>query len=67
MAEDDPDLTRPFEPCVIYYPDAHFTEMVLADTPVVYRHVYRAFLDLGYDMQTGKLVCIRISGNHEKR
>lgn len=50
-----------FEPCVIHYPEGNYTEMVLSDVATVWCSV--GSIDLGYDMETGKLVAIRIDGD----
>ena len=55
------DLTRPFKPCAIYYPDDDCTELVLADVGTVWAS--RESMDLGYDMETGELVAIRVNGD----
>ena len=55
------DEGRPFEPCAIFYPDAGFTEVILADVAMVW-------IDdrLGYDMGTGELVAVRLPGDVTK-
>ena len=60
---DDP-LTRPFEPCVIVYDDPVRTEMILRDDTISWR-AHRGDVDVGYDMETGKLVAIRITNAKE--
>ena len=59
-------LNKPFEPCVIYYPDANYTEMVLRDVAVVNCQLAPGF-SAGFDMDTGELVMLRVSGDVTKR
>lgn len=66
LDKDDDDLTVPFSPCVQYLPDADHTEMVLRDVPVINRVLAPNF-SAGYDMETGDLVLLRVSGDITKR
>jgi hypothetical protein len=64
----DESLTKPFEPCVVILDDPKRTEMVLRDCATVWvDHPARVRMELGYDMDTGELVCIRIYGDVSKR
>ena len=62
----EPDLTIPFVPCVVVLDDPKRTEMTLRDCPMVWVQDSRE-TDLGYDMETGELVCIRIYGDVSQR
>lgn len=57
-------INAPFKPCAIYYPDAGFTEVVLADVPTVWSGDWA---QVGYDMETGEIVAVRLPGNHERK
>lgn len=60
------DLTKPFEPCVMVLDDPKRTEMVLRDCPVAW--VYDlAEVELGYDVETGELIAMRVYGDASKR
>lgn len=51
-----------FKPCAIYYPEGNYTEIVLEDVPTVW--VDDA---CGFDMDTGKLVAMRVPGDKTNR
>ena len=53
------DLTTPFKPCAIYYPDADQTELVISDAPMFWK-AYGYGIELGYDMETKQLVAVRL-------
>ena len=56
----------PFKPCVVENIEAAHTEIVLYDVPTVW--VYGGVdHELGYDMETGALVAVRVSGLVAKR
>lgn len=55
-------LTKEFKPCVIVYSDPIRTEMVLRDCATVWVED-APNVDLGYDIETGELVCIRVYGD----
>jgi hypothetical protein len=57
-------LTRPFQPSSIYSEDAHHTELVISDVPIVW--VDCIAFDLGYDFD-GALIAIRVPGDRTKR
>jgi hypothetical protein len=54
-----------FKPCIFYVEEMRVTQMLLEDAPIVWhawrgtRHMGHA-VDLGYHMETGKLVGIQI-------
>jgi hypothetical protein len=52
-----------FEPCVIYREDAGVTELVLTDVPTVWVTLPYGDIELGYHMDSGALVAVRIPGN----
>ncbi len=62
----DAALEKTFEPCVIVDDDPKTTEMVLRDCATVWRP-HMVGVDLGYDMESGELVAIRIYGDVSKR
>ena len=55
-----------FKPCAIYDAEGDFTEMILRDTAVVNRQIMPG-VSAGFDMDTGELVLLRVSGNHVTR
>lgn len=64
LRQDNDDLlTKPFTPYVVVLDDPKRTEMVLRDCPTVWWVQGCLIVDLGYDMQTGELVCIRVGGD----
>lgn len=62
--ESDP-LDKPFKPCAVYYPDAGFTEVVLADVATVWAP--GGWSHVGHDMETGEIVAVRLAGDQTKR
>jgi hypothetical protein len=61
-------LTTAFVPCVIALSDPKRVEMVLRDCATVWVQCVGAQdVDLGYDMETGDLVSIRVYGDVLKR
>ena len=63
-----PALAEPFEPCAVFYPEGNYTELLVEEAPIVWRALPREeLIDMGFDMKTGKLIAVRISGRHEKR
>lgn len=53
-----------FKPCVHEHREAPcYTEMMLRDTGVVWRDAVGRSVELGYDMETGELVSIRVAGS----
>lgn len=63
---DDDLLEAEFKPCVTYNEQADFTEMVLRDCAVVNRQLAPGF-SAGFDMETGELVLLRVSGDVRQR
>jgi hypothetical protein len=59
-------LDTPFVPCVKIHGNPKRTEMILRDTATVWVQGV-ALVDLGYDMETGELVCVRIYADVAKR
>ena len=59
------DLSAPFKPCAIYYPDADFTEIVLEDVPTIWGGVEWA--QVGRNMMTGEIVAVRLAGRGTTR
>jgi hypothetical protein len=53
------DLTKPYEPAVIYYPDADVAEYVSRDAAVMYDEISPQ-VALVRDMQTGEILGFRI-------
>lgn len=65
-------LTTSFKPCVVVFDDPLCTEIVLRDCAIVWhpvRDVVRnpTGTEVGYDMETGELVAIRVHGDVSKR
>jgi hypothetical protein len=60
------DDNRTFEPCVIYYPHANCTEMVIRDAVTVWR-LLDGDVEAGYDAETGDLIAVRMPGDQTKR
>lgn len=62
----------PFEPRIIYYDEMRLTEFIMADVTTVWSpwrataHMGHA-IDLGYDMETGELVGVKIWDDVRKR
>lgn len=52
---------REFVPCAIEYDESAHTEIVLADVPTVWVYGGSSH-ELGYDMETGALVAVRVPG-----
>lgn len=61
------DLTKEFKPCVIVFDDPKRTEMVLRDCGIVWQDTSANNFELGYDMETGDLVAVRIYGDVSRR
>ena len=54
-------LDTPFKPCAIFSAETGVTEFVAEDVAIVW--CYHDDVDLGYDMETGRLVAVRINGD----
>lgn len=59
-------LTKEFVPCVVVYDDPQRTEMVLRDCATAWIEDSSG-PDLGYDMEGGDLVAIRVYGDVSRR
>ena len=54
---------RPFRPFMAYYREIELTTIMLEDTATVWSPLERGrahFVDLGYDMETGRLVGVNV-------
>ncbi len=62
------DLTTEFKPCVAVFDDPKRTEVVLKDCAIVWHFPedVNGEVDLGYDMETGELVAVRLYGDRSK-
>jgi len=61
-------LTKEFVPCVTVLDDPKRTEMVLRDCPTIWVMPDDTHeVDLGYDMETGELVAVRVYGDRSRR
>lgn len=52
-------LAKPFEPGAVYSPDADETTLLAHDGPIFWKH-YGYGVELGYDMNTKRLIGVRI-------
>lgn len=57
-----------FVACVAYYQDADFTEIAIKDCAIVWGRMRYSEAALGYDMETGNLVAVRLlNGDYTQR
>lgn len=66
MPSADELIDRPFQPSAIYYPDGDYTEIVTSDAPVVWSVADGRLVYVAFDMETGELVAVRLSGDVTK-